>query len=458
MANALRERRQRTRRHASGPGAAAGAAPRHENGGWRRRRRVAPPPAPAEPPSAPAGGRRAALLDAVAAATALVKAFRTHGHLAARLDPLGSEPVGDPALEPESVEPDTRADGADSRVRPARVRARRHPRRVLPHLRETYCGTMAYEIEHISNHEERVWLRQAIESGRYRSRSRPRTKRRGCSAPHPGRGLRAVPPPDVPRPEAVLDRGARRPRADARRGDRARGRGRRARGRDRDGAPWPAQRARAHDRRPVREILREFEGERTIEAVAADPEGGSGDVKYHLGAEGTRTTPAGEITVMLAPNPSHLEAVDPVVEGGTRAGRPTAARRRACTTRRVALPLLIHGDASFPARESSPRRSTSRRWPATRPAARCTSDRQQPGRLHDRSPARAARRATRATWRRASTSPIIHVNADDPEAAISATRLAMAFRQRFGTTSSSTSSATAATATTSRTSRRTRSR
>ena len=57
-------------------------------------------------------------------------------------------------------------------------------------------------------------------------------------------------------------------------------------------------------------ILREFEGERTLEAVAADPEGGTGDVKYHLGAEGTRKTLAGEITVTLASNPSHLEAVD----------------------------------------------------------------------------------------------------------------------------------------------------
>src|SRR6266511_5433826 len=71
--------------------------------------------------------------------------------------------------------------------------------------------------------------------------------------------------------------------------------------------------------RPYESILREFEGERTLEAVASDPEGGTGDVKYHLGAEGTRTTPAGEITVTLAANPSHLEAVGPVVEGRARA-------------------------------------------------------------------------------------------------------------------------------------------
>src|SRR5207237_3921362 len=56
---------------------------------------------------------------------------------------------------------------------------------------------------------------------------------------------------------------------------------------------------------PYEAILREFEGERTLAAVVGDPEGGTGDVKYHLGAEGTRSTTSGEITVSLAANPSH---------------------------------------------------------------------------------------------------------------------------------------------------------
>src|SRR5207342_3861936 len=58
--------------------------------------------------------------------------------------------------------------------------------------------------------------------------------------------------------------------------------------------------------RPYETILREFEGERTLEAVAADPEGGTGDVKYHLGARAQRATRAGEIAVTLAANPCHL--------------------------------------------------------------------------------------------------------------------------------------------------------
>src|SRR5206468_189127 len=110
------------------------------------------------------------LLGAVAAAMALVKAHRMHGHLAARLDPLGSEPVGDPALDPLALEPKLTPE-LQARI-PTRV-LRVHVggetlAEALPRLQETYCGTMAYEIEHISDHQQRVWLRQAIESRRYR--------------------------------------------------------------------------------------------------------------------------------------------------------------------------------------------------------------------------------------------------------------------------------------------------
>ena len=110
------------------------------------------------------------LLGAVAAASALVKAHRTHGHLAARLDPLGSEPLGDPALDesrldlPLTTELQARIPSSLLRVHvPGETLLE-----ALPALREVYCGTIAYEIEHISDHGERAWLRQAIESSRYR--------------------------------------------------------------------------------------------------------------------------------------------------------------------------------------------------------------------------------------------------------------------------------------------------
>src|SRR5207302_2469151 len=129
-----------------------------------------PPPAPssAPPPSPPPPVAAAASTDDlkhVAAATALVRAIRRLGHRAAQLDPLGAPPPGDPPLEPGplGLTPEAMA-----RI-PAEVLRIYCPggtlADALPHLLQIYCGTIAYEVEHIASHEERLWLRQAIESG-----------------------------------------------------------------------------------------------------------------------------------------------------------------------------------------------------------------------------------------------------------------------------------------------------
>ncbi|HET9275965.1 MAG TPA: 2-oxo acid dehydrogenase subunit E2, partial [Gemmatimonadales bacterium] len=120
--------------------------------------------APARPPDRPT-----APLERVAEAMGLVDALRTHGHLAARLDPLGSEPPGDPALDPDYVglSPEVMAQIPASVLRVAVPGATLAE--ALPNLQATYCGTIAYEVEHVSDHVQRAWLREMIESGRFRA-------------------------------------------------------------------------------------------------------------------------------------------------------------------------------------------------------------------------------------------------------------------------------------------------
>src|SRR2546430_902264 len=123
--------------------------------------RAAAPPAPSSRLPAPDE------LKQVAAAMALVKAIRNFGHMAARLDPLGSDPPGDPALDPGPL-------GLTPEIM-ARVPAEllriyvsgKTLAEAYPELQRTYCGTIAYEGEHIGSHGERVWLRQVIESGQH---------------------------------------------------------------------------------------------------------------------------------------------------------------------------------------------------------------------------------------------------------------------------------------------------
>src|SRR5947199_2285324 len=183
--------------------------------------------------------------------------------------------------------------------------------------------------------------------------------------------------------------------------------------------------------RPYDVVLREFEGERTIAAVVSTDEGGSGDVKYHLGAQGSRSTEAGDITITLVSNPSHLEAVDPVVEGRARAEQTDRSSRQGYHDPSVALPVLIHGDASFAGQGSVAETLNLQALPgySTGGTLHLIAN-NQVGFTTDPESGRSTRYSSDLA--KGFDIPIIHVNADDPECALSAIRLALAYRRRFG--------------------------
>ena len=203
----------------------------------------------------------------------MLKAHRMHGHLAAKLDPLVSEPEGDPALDPETVglTPELMA-----RI-PAKILRTYVPGATLadalPHLRETYCGTIAYEIEHIASHRQRTWLREKIESGAYRTPLTNEEQRtllrrltqvdsleRFMHKAYLGQKQFSIEGLDMTIP--MLDEMIQLVRLPGR-----------ARGRHRHGAPRAAQRPRPHRRARVRDDLPRVRGRLLDRGGDHDPAG-----------------------------------------------------------------------------------------------------------------------------------------------------------------------------------------
>ena len=398
------------------------------------------PPPPAAPP-APSPAPAAAAAPAappVAAAVALARAIRAFGHLTARLDPLGISPPGDAALRAETY--GVRA--ADLAAVPATVvggpasETAANALEALQALRQIYQGTTGYEFEHVPDEEERDWLYQAVEEGRFRPPKDPVDERRLLDRltevgaferflhrAFPGQirfsleGLGMM----VPMLDELVALAAR-------------------------GGVRTLVLAMAHRGRlnvlahvlgkPYERIIAEFLGHVVLPGVSpsgsSDP-GWTGDVKYHLG--GFRAYPSGgqegTMRVVMPPNPSHLEFVDPVALGMARA---SGERRHVAGPPRrdegSTLAVLVHGEAAFAGQGVVAETLNLARLPGyTVGGTVHLIANNQLGFTTPPSLGRSTRYASDLA--KGFGVPIVHVNADDPEACLAAVRLAHAYRERF---------------------------
>ncbi|HET9016131.1 MAG TPA: 2-oxoglutarate dehydrogenase E1 component [Thermomicrobiaceae bacterium] len=370
----------------------------------------------------------------VVGAANLAESIRERGHMAADLNPLGTPPHGDPSLAP-AAHGITEADLASlpaSVVGGPVAQGAASAAQAVDRLRALYCGTAGYDFAHVQSPEERAWLYDAVETGRFR--------------PHLSRDeqvglLRRL--TDVDAFERFLHRafiGQKRfsiegtdmmvpmldefihGSVDAGIGEIIIG---------------SAHRGRLNILnhvlgKPAGKIIAEFMGLDHREPASMS-EGGSsgwtGDVKYHMGAR----RPSGEIRARLtmASNPSHLEFVNPTIGGMTRAAQEDRDQAGAPIQNVDAcLSVLLHGDAAFPGEGIVAETLNLSRLPGY----------QVGGSLHIIANNQIG--FTTEPWQGRSTFyasdlargfeiPVVHVNADDPEACLAAARMAFAYRQHF---------------------------
>ena len=171
------------------------------------------------------------------------------------------------------------------------------------------------------------------------------------------------------------------------------------------------------------ELFSEFEGEYDLDKLQ-----GSGDVKYHKGFSSDMHTPGGDVHIVLAFNPSHLEIVDPVVIGSVRARQ----QRRGDGDHERVVPVLIHGDAAFAGQGvvMETLQMSQARGFAVGGTIHIVCNNQIGFTTSDPADARSTLYCSDVA--KMIEAPVFHVNADDPEAVMLVTRLALRYRQKFG--------------------------
>jgi len=382
---------------------------------------IAAPPADAVAPTPPVADL--AMLKKVAAAASLQQAIRNFGHYAVQLDPLGAPPAGAEELTPAFyglTEDDLRSiPGAvlgDDRFETALDTINRK--------RTVYSGHIGYEVWHIEIDAEREWFRQAFRDGVLTRDLTVEEKKamlhrlnevdgleRFLGRAYVGYKRFSVEGTDalIPMLDAVIDESGR---AGAR-----------------EIVIGMAHRGRLNVLtnvmgKPFETLFAEFEGRHD----AAD-ENATGDVKYHMGYLGGRVVDGREVRLRLVPNPSHLEVVNPVVEGVTRAlqrlpGTPGQRDESAV------VPVAIHGDAAFPGEGIVAETLNISHLNAYRTGGTIhIIVNNQVGFTTDPGEARSTYYASDLA--KGFEMPIFHVNGDDAQACITAVRLACAYRATF---------------------------
>ncbi len=368
-------------------------------------------------------GSDPALLRKVAAAASLVEAIRAYGHLATPIDPLGKPRTGSPELSAEFhgiAESDLDAIPGNVLGLPDGTAAEG-----IARLRSIYSSTVGIESEHLGTAAERVWLREYVESGLLQQPLAPEKRldvlrrltqvdglERFLERVYKGYKRFSIEGNDalVPVLDQIIEDSAS---AGAR-----------------EVAIAMAHRGRinvlAHILdKPYATIFDEFEGKH----AAANAESESGDVKYHLGAHSERQAEDGKsIAVSLMPNPSHLEFVNPVLEGFARARQRT---EEASQDVAAVVPVLVHGDAAFPGEGIVAETFNLSRLRGFRTGGTVhIIVNNQVGFTTDPIDARSTRYSSDLA--KGFEVPIVHANADDADSCVRVAAMAIAYRNKFG--------------------------
>ena len=353
----------------------------------------------------------------------LINMYRTRGHVLADLDPLSDEPGQSPELDLSyydltlwDLDREFYCGGLGGNEKATL-------RKIITLLRETYCGKMGAEFMHLLDLDERKWLRERMESTTNTPDLAKEQKKeilhklnqamafeQFLHKKYIGHKRFSLEGADtlIPMMHHMLEKAGE--------------------GKVEKIFMGMAHRGRLNIlvnimNKPYRKVFADFEGNLDPDSIQ-----GSGDVKYHLGSKGTHETSSGEkVEIELMPNPSHLESVNPVVEGATRATQDHDGEN----ADKKNLPVLIHGDAAFSGQGVVAETLNMSQLDAYKTG----------GTIHliinnqigfTTLPEDGRSTEYASDLAKAILAPIFHVNGDNPEEAVHAMQMAFEYRQKFG--------------------------